>query len=51
MHGSLHIQSVLTGVEYQNFRRTVDVYSFFFQLIVLIQGDHQNWTKTILFFK
>ena len=29
MSGSSHIQSVLIGVEYRNFRRTLDVYLLF----------------------
>ena len=29
MSGSSHIQSVLIGVEYQNYRRTLDIYLLF----------------------
>ena len=43
MRSSCHNRSVEISVEPRNFRRTLDFYLLlFFQLIILLQSDHQR---------
>ena len=43
MRSSCHNRNVEISVEPRNFRRTLDFYLLlFFQLIILIQSDHQR---------
>jgi hypothetical protein len=43
MLGSSHIQSVLIGVEYRNFRRNLDVYFLFFSS----DCPHSEWSSKL----
>ena len=53
MHGSSHIQSVQLMLNIEIFVKLwmFIYFFFFFQLTVLIQNDHLNWTKSIFFLK